>query len=280
MTGRRGSFGLQWRAGKPPLVMGILNVTPDSFSDGGRFHTLDAAVARGVDLVSQGADMLDIGGESTRPGSQPVLLEEELRRTIPVIEGLSRRVSVPLSIDTAKSEVARRALAAGASLINDVTALRGDPAMASVAAQSRCGVILMHMRGEPRTMQQRPRYADVAADVAAFLKSAAARAQRAGIHASRILIDPGIGFGKTLAHNLRILSRLDDLVKLGYPVVLGASRKSFIGKLTGAAVDQRLPGSLACLAVAREAGAAVVRVHDVAEAKQFLEVTEAIGAAA
>jgi len=256
--------------------MGILNVTPDSFSDGGAFYSPDAAVARGLELAGQGADLVDIGGESTRPGAQAVPLEEELRRTIPVIERLVRQTSIPLSIDTSKAEVARQALDAGASLINDVTALQGDPGMASVASQARCGVILMHMRGEPRTMQQRPRYADVAAEVAAFLKTAAARARSAGIHASRILIDPGIGFGKTVRHNLRLMRHLDRIVKLGYPVVIGPSRKSFIGKLTGASAQDRLPGTLACLSAADRVGVAVVRVHDAAQARQFLEVARAI----
>ncbi|MBI2104790.1 MAG: dihydropteroate synthase, partial [Candidatus Omnitrophica bacterium] len=199
--------------------MGVLNVTPDSFSDGGSFLDPDAAVERGVRMAEEGADLIDIGGESTRPGSEAVTAAEELRRVLPVVARLARAARVPLSIDTSKAEVARQALGAGASIVNDVTALRGDPEMASVALRHRAAVILMHMRGTPRTMQARPRYRDVVREVAAFLSAAAEGAQRAGIARSRILLDPGLGFGKTARHNLALLGALRQLVSLGFPVV-------------------------------------------------------------
>ena len=259
-----------------PLVMGILNVTPDSFSDGGRFLDPAAAIEQGVRLAAEGADLLDIGGESTRPGSAGVPLEEELRRVLPVIVGLARAVRLPLSVDTSKAEVARQALAAGASLINDVTALRGDSAMAGLAARSRAAVILMHMRGTPRTMQRQPRYRDVVDDVAAFLREALRRAEASGIARDRLLVDPGLGFGKTLRHNLQLLRSLERLVRLGVPVVVGPSRKSFIGKTLGVEVGERLAGTLACVAYAQRCGAHLVRVHDVKPAVQLLRMLEAI----
>lgn len=256
--------------------MGILNVTPDSFSDGGRYFGTAAAVARGIAMAEQGADLLDVGGESTRPGAPAVPLEEELARVVPVIAELARRVRIPISVDTSKAAVAEQAIGAGASIINDVTALRGDPGMARLAAASRAGLILMHMRGTPRTMQRAPRYGDAVEEIGRFLLEAAARAEHAGVDRRRILIDPGLGFGKTLTHNLQLLARLHALVATGYPVVLGASRKSFIGKVMGAATEDRLAGSLACAAVAAEAGVHVVRVHDVRETAQLLGVLRAI----
>ena len=260
-----------------PLVMGVLNVTPDSFSDGGSFLDPGAAVERGMQMAAEGADLIDVGGESTRPGAQAVPAAEELRRVLPVIARLSRVARVPLSIDTSKADVARQALEAGASIVNDVTALRGDAQMAPVAAQARAAVILMHMQGTPRTMQQRPRYHDVVADVAAFLLAAAARAERAGIERARILLDPGIGFGKTVRHNLALMGALRQFVSLGFPVVVGPSRKSFIGRtLDAPEVDGRLAGTLACVAQAYASGVHVVRVHDVRETSQVIRMLEAM----
>ncbi|MBI4598070.1 MAG: dihydropteroate synthase [Candidatus Omnitrophica bacterium] len=259
-----------------PRVMGILNVTPDSFSDGGKFTDPAVSVERGREMAAEGAELIDIGGESTRPGAAAVPLQEELRRVIPVIEALSRTVAVPLSIDTSKAAVAAAALHAGATMVNDVTALRGDPEMAAVAARAKASVILMHMRGTPRTMQHRPRYRDVVADVMRWLREAAERAEAAGIARSRIFIDPGIGFGKTVTHNLEILRGLPQLVDVGYPVVLGASRKSFIGNMLDAEVDDRLAGSLACAAHAARCGVAIVRVHDVKPTVDLLRMIDAI----
>ncbi|PIQ84140.1 MAG: dihydropteroate synthase [Candidatus Omnitrophica bacterium CG11_big_fil_rev_8_21_14_0_20_63_9] len=258
------------------LVMGILNVTPDSFSDGGRYLDVSAAVARGVAMAQQGADVLDIGGESTRPGAAAVSAAEELDRVVPVIEQLTKAVRIPLSVDTAKAAVADAALRAGASLINDVTALQGDPQMARVACQSHAAVILMHMRGTPRTMQRHPRYRDVIGEVLAFLREAAGRAQQAGIDRRRIIIDPGLGFGKTVAHNLQLMAALDRFVGAKYPVLIGPSRKSFIGKTLRTEVGERLAGTLACVGAAHLAGAHMVRVHDVQETVHYLKMADAI----
>ena len=254
--------------------MGIVNVTPDSFSDGGMFPDADAAAEHGRRLAEQGANLLDVGGESTRPGPAPIPAAEELRRVVPVIRRLAGSVRVPISIDTSKSEVARAALEAGASIINDVTALGGDPDMAGLAARSRAMVVLMHMRGEPRTMQHRPRYNDVVADVARFLARAARRAQDAGIARERIVLDPGLGFGKTPAHNLELLRELRRIVRLGYPVLVGPSRKSFIGRTVGGEPRERLGGTLAAVEAARRARARLVRVHDVQATVQFLKMTD------
>ena len=256
--------------------MGILNVTPDSFSDGGAFLAPEAAVTQALAMEAAGAGLIDIGGESTRPGASPVSVEEELHRILPVLQPLATQLRIPISVDTSKAEVADAALRAGACLINDVTALRGDPAMAGVVARHRAGIILMHMRGSPRTMQRSPRYHEVVGEVRRFLAQAAARARAAGIRRNRILIDPGIGFGKTLRHTLELLRGLPRLLSLGYPVVLGASRKSFIGALTEAPVDERLPGSLACVAFAQRLGVHVVRVHDVRDTVQCLRVLQAV----
>jgi dihydropteroate synthase len=268
--------------------MGIVNVTPDSFSDGGLFLDSGAAIEHGLELVEQGAHILDVGGESTRPGAEPVGVEEELRRVVPVVEGLavatgsmpaatpiSTETSTPthpqISIDTSKATVARAALAAGASLVNDVSALRADPAMAGVMAESGAECCLMHMLGEPRTMQHDPRYDDVVDDVKAFLEERLAFAVGAGVDERRLLLDPGIGFGKSVAHNLELLRRLDELVALGRPIVIGTSRKSFLG----GSPAERLPGTIATNVMAFERGASVFRVHDVAPVAAALAVAAA-----
>jgi dihydropteroate synthase len=255
----------------------VINVTPDSFSDGGRYLDAEAAVAHGLQLEAEGATLLDVGGESTRPGAAPVPEAEELRRVIPVIEGLIGSGSkAQVSIDTSKAGVAVRALAAGASLVNDVTALRGDPKMAGVVADAGADCCLMHMLGDPRTMQRDPHYDDVVGEVKAFLEERTAFAVRAGIALERILLDPGIGFGKTVAHNLELLRRLDELVALGRPVVIGTSRKSFLGRLTGReAPDERVAATIATNVIAYERGARVFRVHDVAPVRDALVVTAA-----
>lgn len=259
-------------------VMGIVNVTPDSFSDGGGFFDHERAIAQGVKLARQGADVLDIGGESTRPGAKAVALEEELRRVIPVIEGLAG--VVPLSIDTAKAEVARRAIAAGAEIVNDVTALRGDPEMAGVCAEAGTRIVLMHMLGTPSTMQDDPRYNDVVAEVAEFLAVQTGLAEAAGIARDRIWIDPGIGFGKTVAHNLQLLKAIDRFAEMKLPVLVGASRKRFIGQLDRDAPEsERLGGTIAACLAALAGGASMVRVHDVAPVVQALRVAAAIEAA-
>jgi dihydropteroate synthase len=263
--------------GLRPLVMGIVNVTPDSFSDGGRHATAEAAVAHALALVGDGADLLDVGGESTRPGSLPVPAEEELARVVPVVAALVRQTNVPISVDTSKAEVARQALAAGAHVVNDVTAL-GDPALAAAVRDAGAGLVLMHMQGTPATMQQDPRYGDVLDEVRAFLRDRLAFAAAAGIPADAVALDPGIGFGKTREHNLELLRRLDELQGLGRPVCLGVSRKGFLGKLGhGREVHERLPASLAavCHAVVRGA-AQVVRVHDVRETADAVAALEAI----
>lgn len=258
--------------------MGVVNVTPDSFSDGGRYLDQAAAIAHGRELIADGADILDIGGESTRPGAEPVEAEEERRRVVPVITALAASSGQPvqLSIDTSKATVAAAALDAGATLVNDVTAFRGDPEMAGLVAARGVDCCLMHMLGEPRTMQLDPRYDDVVSDVKAFLEERVAFAVRAGIPEERILLDPGIGFGKTLAHNLELLRRLDEIVALGRPVVIGTSRKSFLGRLTGREDPAaRLPGTIATNVLAYERGARVFRVHDVAPVQDALRVTAA-----
>jgi dihydropteroate synthase len=264
-------------------LMGIVNVTPDSFSDGGRFLEAEAAIAHGLQLIDEGAQIVDVGGESTRPGAEPVGAAEELRRVRPVIEAIaaastdgSPATCAQISIDTSKASVARAALDAGATLVNDVTALRGDPQMASVVAESGAECCLMHMLGEPRTMQQEPRYDDVVDDVKAFLLARLEFAVGEGIAEDRVLLDPGIGFGKTVAHNLELLRRLGEFVELGRPVVIGTSRKSFLGRLAGAPESsQRLAGTLATNVLALERGARVFRVHDVAPAREALTVAAA-----
>jgi dihydropteroate synthase len=257
--------------------MGIVNVTPDSFSDGGRFAAAEAAVAHGLELVRQGADLLDVGGESSRPGALPVPPDEELRRVVPVVRELAGRTTVPLSVDTCKAEVARQALAAGAHVINDVTALQGDPDMAEVIRSTGAGVILMHMQGTPPTMQVRPQYDDVVREVASFLEARLQAAADLGIAPQQVVLDPGIGFGKTAAHNLEMLARLGRLQALGRPVCLGVSRKGFLGKLLGRPVDQRLAGSLAAACHALGRGAAqVLRVHDVGPTRDAVALFRAL----
>lgn len=256
--------------------MGILNVTPDSFSDGGRYLDPAVACARAQAMVAEGADLIDVGGESTRPGAAPVPPEEELRRILPVIQALAPVLSVPISVDTRKAVVARAALAAGASLVNDVTALKSDPAMADVVAEAGVPVILMHMQGTPETMQEAPRYTDVVAEVAAWLQEAAADARARGLAEEQLLIDPGIGFGKHPEHNLQLLRSLDRLVETGYPVVVGPSRKSVIGAVLEVGPDERLAGTAAAVAWAAAAGAAMVRVHDVRAMAQVVRMTAAI----
>jgi len=260
--------------------MGVVNVTPDSFSDGGRFLDEAAAVAHGLDLVRQGADILDIGGESTRPGATPVDQAEEIARVVPVIAALKRQTSVPISIDTMKPAVARAAVSAGASLWNDVTALSFAPGSLATAAALGCEVALMHMRGEPRTMQSAPAYDDVVEQVAAYLAARVAAAVAAGIAEDAIWLDPGIGFGKTPEHNLALIARLDRLVGLGHRVLLGVSRKRFIQAIdpTAVAGADRLGGSLAAALAGARAGAAAVRVHDVRETVQALAMQAAIEA--
>jgi dihydropteroate synthase len=257
--------------------MGVVNVTPDSFSDGGRFFDEAAAVAHARKLVGDGADILDIGGESTRPGSEPVGAEEELLRVLPVIRALAQG-GVSISVDTAKPEIARAAVEAGAAIWNDVTALRGAPNSADAAAELGCEVVLMHMQGEPRTMQLDPHYDDVLSEVHGFLLERVEAAIRAGVKRERILLDPGIGFGKTLEHNLALLRGLPRLVGAGFPVVLGASRKRFIAALdpTASSADDRLGGSLSAALLGAAAGVAAVRVHDVRETAQALAVQAAV----
>jgi dihydropteroate synthase len=254
--------------------MGIVNVTPDSFSDGGLFLDADAAVEHGRRLAEEGADILDVGGESTRPGADPVSEEEELRRVVPVVAGLAGRARV--SIDTTKAVVAREALSAGASIVNDVSALRFDAEMAGVVADAGAGCCLMHMLGEPRTMQRDPRYEDVVGEVRAFLEERLAFAVSEGVPEERVWLDPGIGFGKTVEHNLELLRRLDEIVAIGRPVVIGTSRKSFLGKLAvGGVRSDRLAGTIATNVLALERGASVFRVHDVAQNRDALHVAAA-----
>jgi len=262
--------------GPGPFVMGVINVTPDSFSDGGRYADAQAAVDRALRMAEEGADLVDLGGESTRPGSAAVSAEEEIRRVVPVLERLRARGYVlPISVDTSKVEVARAALRAGAALVNDVRGL-ADPRLAEVVAEAGVPVVLMHMRGTPADMQSRAVYGDVVAEVADELRQALARAAAAGIPAERTILDPGIGFAKRPEHSLELLARLGELRALGRPLLVGPSRKSFIGHVTGASVGERLPGTLAAVAAAVLAGAEMVRVHDVAEARQAARIAAAI----
>ena len=252
------------KLGERTLVMGILNVTPDSFSDGGTFIDPNAAVDHALEMIAQGADIIDIGGESTRPGADPVSAEDEIRRTVPVIEKIREQSNIPISIDTTKSDVARLALEAGADIINDISAFESDPAMAELAAESGAGVILMHMKGSPRTMQSNPVYGNVIEEVRDYLTSRIDMAIQHGVARNRIVIDPGIGFGKTLGHNLALLRGLPALAECGYPLLVGASRKSFIGQLTGrTAPIARRAGSLGAAAWVVVNGAHILRVHDV-----------------
>lgn len=272
---------LRWVCGDRALaldrarIMGILNVTPDSFSDGGRFVDPEAAAAHARAMAADGADIIDVGGESTRPGAEPVDADAEIRRVLPVIERL-RGEGLLLSIDTSKAAVARAAVDAGARIVNDVTALRGDPDMARVVAESRAGVVLMHMQGSPRTMQLNPTYDDVIGDLAAFFEDRREHARRAGVAEEQIVFDPGIGFGKTVAHNLEILRRLGELLRLGRPILVGPSRKSFIGQVLDVPCEERLEGTAAAVAAAVLAGASIVRVHDVRAMARVARLAEAI----
>lgn len=258
--------------------MGVLNVTPDSFSDGGRYDAFDAAVERARQMVEEGAAIIDVGGESTRPGAEPVSLEEERRRVLPLIEALAARLPVPISIDTAKAEIMRLAVEAGAGMINDVWALRAPGALEAAAA-SAVPVCLMHMQGTPRSMQQAPAYQDVVAEIRAFLAERVRVCEVAGIARQRLIVDPGFGFGKTLVHNLTLLRHLDRLVELGLPVLVGLSRKSMLGAVTHRPVDERLYGGLAAAVLAAWQGARIVRTHDVRATVDALRVCEAVAGA-
>ncbi len=261
-----------------PAVMGILNVTPDSFSDGGRFDGLESGLAQALQLASDGADIIDIGGESTRPGAGSVSEQQELDRVIPVIEAVRAESDVPISVDTSKAAVMRAAVAAGASMINDVCALQGEGAL-QAAADLQVAVCLMHMQGKPRTMQADPRYDDVVADVAQFLEQRIAACVDAGLAADRIVVDPGFGFGKTHDHNVELLANLRQLQRLGRPLLVGVSRKSTLGELTSRDVDQRLPASVAAATIAVVNGAAIVRAHDVPATVDALKVAQAVNEA-
>ncbi len=262
---------------KKTILMGVINVTPDSFSDGGLCADKHSALERALRMADDGADIIDIGGESTRPGSAPVSLEEELRRTIPVIEAITKKMQMPVSIDTYKSEVARQAVNAGAAIINDISGLRFDHEMKSVAASSGAYLIIMHIKGSPRNMQANPVYEALLPEIQDYLREGINMALDSGVDEQKIMLDPGIGFGKTLEHNLEILARLDEFKRIGRPVVIGVSRKSFIGRLLGnAPADQRLEGTAAAVAISVIKGADVVRVHDVKEMAKVVKVADAI----
>ncbi len=275
---RCGAYRLNYQ--KRPLVMGILNVTPDSFSDGGKYTGVRQAVDHAHKMAREGADIIDIGGESTRPGARPVSPEEEARRVLPVIEALSGRLSIPISIDTTKASVARRAMDAGASIINDVSGGRCDPEMFPLAATSGGGLVIMHAKGTPQTLQRAPRYRNLMEEMAQFLRVAAHRAVTCGVSENRIAIDPGIGFGKTARHNLQILNQLHLLTSLGFPILVGPSRKSFIGKVLHlpptATLAERAEGTASALAIAVFQGACIVRVHDVAASIRVVRLANAI----
>jgi len=258
-----------------PVVMGVLNVTPDSFSDGGLFLATAQAIRQARLMVSEGAAIIDVGGESTRPGAEPVATQQELERVIPVIEALAAELAVPVSVDTSKPEVMRLAIAAGASMVNDVLALQ-EPGALEVLAGSRAAICLMHMQGRPRTMQTDPRYADVVRDVRHFLSQRVQACEAAGIGRSRIVVDPGFGFGKTIGHNLALLASLEELARDGLPVLAGLSRKSLIGQLTGRPVGQRLAGSVALAALAVSHGASILRAHDVAATVDAVRIAAAV----
>ncbi len=259
-----------------PVLMGVLNITPDSFSDGGRYLSREAARRRLVELQEEGANVIDVGGESTRPGSDPVSEQEELDRVIPVIEAAAELVEVAISVDTTKASVARAALASGAEIVNDISGLRFDSRLAGLAAESGAGLVLMHLRGRPRTMQQDIHYDDLLGDVTTELRESVDRAMSAGCRSEQLVVDPGIGFGKTAEQNLALIDQLDRIAGLGYPVLVGPSRKSFIGKTLGLDVDERLEATLAACVVALLRGARIFRVHDVQPARRALDMAEAI----
>ncbi|MGD2152599.1 MAG: dihydropteroate synthase [Gemmatimonadales bacterium] len=277
-----GGFATGWRTARRtlslerPVVMGVLNITPDSFSDGGHFFGQDKALRRLEEMQTEGADIVDVGGESTRPGSDPVNGEEELRRVLPAIEAAAARLELPVSVDTTKSRVARAALDAGAEIINDISGLRFDPELAELAAASGAGLVLMHIRGEPRTMQRHVHYDDLVAEIVGELSESTERALGAGCRREQLVVDPGIGFGKTAEHNLAIINELDRVGELGYPVLIGPSRKSFIGKTLGLEVGERLEATIAACVVGLLRGARIFRVHDIREARRALDMAEAI----
>lgn len=272
LSTRRGSID----AARRTALMGIVNVTPDSFSDGGRYFDPGKAISHGIDLAREGADIIDVGGESTRPGARPLSAREEIERILPVIRGLRRTAPIPISIDTYKADVARAALAEGADMVNDISALRFDAAMAPLIAAEKVPVVLMHMQGAPQTMQQRPRYQNVVQEVREFLQSLIHFALEAGVEADRIIIDPGIGFGKELDHNLALLRGIPTLVSLGRPILVGPSRKTFIGKILEVGPEERLEGSLAAAVAAVLAGANMIRTHDVKEARRAIRIADAL----
>lgn len=262
--------------GKRSFVMGILNVTPDSFSEKGTFFDKDAAIKRGLEMAEEGADIIDIGGESTRPGAEPVSLKEELKRVIPVIEKLAPKINIPISIDTCKAEVAKKALEAGAEIVNDISGLRFDPKMAETVASNEAAVVIMHIKGTPKDMQVSPSYKSLIREVMDFLEESVKIAEEAGIPPDKVIIDPGIGFGKGLEHNLTIMKNLEAFKTLGKPILLGTSRKSFIGKITGADIEDRIAGTAATLSIGIMKGADIVRVHDVKEGVQAVRMADAI----
>jgi dihydropteroate synthase len=262
---------------KRTLVMGILNVTPDSFSDGGTYFDPDAAVSRGIEMAEQGADIIDVGGESTRPGAEPIDAEEEIRRVLPVIKQLAVRTGIPISIDTYRSQTAAAALDSGASIINDISAMTFDANMKHLAAERKCPIVLMHIKGTPQNMQQNPHYENVIEEIIAWLKARIEEAESAGIDKQAIIIDPGIGFGKTVEHNLEILNKLDRFRALGKPILVGVSRKRMIGEILGGLpVEERLEGTAAAVAISIANGANIVRVHDVKEMARVVKVADAI----
>ncbi len=255
-------------------IMGILNVTPDSFSNGGKFFEPEKAIERGLEMVEQGADIIDIGAESTRPGAEPVSVEEELKRLIPVLEGLLKKVDVPISVDTYKSSIAETALKAGAHLINDISGLRFDSKMKKVVAKFQVPVVIMHIKGEPRNMQQNPYYEDLIGEIYGYLDESIRIAEEAGIKRNDVIVDPGIGFGKRLQDNYEIIRRLSEFLRLGCPILIGPSRKSFIGTVLDLPPDQRLEGTLAAVAIGIQNGAHIVRVHDVKEVSQASRIAD------
>ena len=268
--------GFRLDFGRRTYIAGILNCTPDSFSDGGLYLDPDKAVSRAIEIADEGADIIDIGGESTRPGSIPVSADEEIRRVIPVIKRLKGRISIPVSIDTTKAAVAREAIENGASIVNDVTGLRGDDAMARVVAECCVPVVIMHMKGTPRTMQDRPVYKDIVSEISSFFKGSIEIARRAGVDVEKIILDPGIGFGKTLEHNLKILRSISSFRSIGRPIMIGVSRKSFLGQLIGSDVNDRLLATASSVAVAIAGGADIIRVHDVRQMREVTKVTDSI----
>ena len=274
-TWRCGRFLFDFTKRKRPIVMGILNATPDSFSDGGRFRNANDAIAQAESMIANGVDLIDVGGESTRPGAEPVALQEELDRVLPVIEALTK-CGVPLSIDTYKSETMRQALLAGVDCVNDIWALRQAGSVDAVLDSKECGIVLMHMQRDPLTMQFNPEYQDVIADVSLFLKERSALLIQKGVSLDRIALDPGFGFGKSLEHNLMMLAHFDAFTQLGYPVLAGISRKSMIGKVTGKDTNDRVAASVAAAIMAADRGAKIIRVHDVAETVDALKLWEAV----